>query len=335
MAGLLGYMAAGAAERGGAVVEKVGLAQIEADIREAQAKRLAEHTSQLQEGVEVRREDRGIINARNTRGEILEENIANAPRLREVKIADAIELTKATDAYNRDPKNVEAKAVADAAAKKFAATAEADLTATLLKDPAWLKNKKAIMNVEHPERAASAAASMASVAKSKFELETATDLREARRVFAKAQEGADPEAIKVARDRVSALEGTAGRAQQVADGAMNTVYKDMLAGTRDRIKSETAALLRAKEPGIGLSDAEKKAREDTIAAAEKDLAELRKSEQAQLARLDAGVEAYQRQYGARTATPKPKGIINVAPGELSGLDQPAAKPPLSSFGGKK
>ncbi len=321
--GLLGMVAAGAAEEAGRAGEKIGLTKIESDIREEAAKRLAEHHSALQEGVEVRKEGRAPALAADTATAVGEANLKLAPRMREAKIADAVEMQKAVDLYNQDPKNVEAKAAADAAQKKFAATAEASLTADLMKDPQWLKNKAAIMNAEHPERAAAAAASAAAVAKSKYELQVETELHDARKDLAKAQAGTDVDAIKIARDKVTALEGTAGRAQQTADATVLASVTKEVGSIRTELRAETASLLKAKEDLAAAPEATASHRA-AVAAAEARVKDLTAREKTQSALAQQLQSDYQRQYGARRAegeagainTPKPAAPVAATPKPL-------------------
>jgi hypothetical protein len=93
--GLLGHMVAGAAQGAGNAAAKIGFTQIEANIREEQAKRLAEFTSTLQEGVQTRAEDRGMVNRAAERATIFGETLERAPQMADLEVDKAKKLAAA------------------------------------------------------------------------------------------------------------------------------------------------------------------------------------------------------------------------------------------------
>ena len=194
-------------------------------------------------------EERGIVNIPRVAAATTAATIANAPALRQVKIDDALAVHTAQLDFDTDPKNVEKKAVAEAAKDKFLKTAAADTAAELLQKPEYLENLKKIAMAEHPERAAQIAASMASVAKSQFELGQAKLLAKAKKDLADAS---GPEAVKAAKARVSALEWSVAsdRAQQAADSAVMRSLQERIKveeATANNIGAGQAAQTRAQE----------------------------------------------------------------------------------------
>jgi hypothetical protein len=100
--GLLGDMLAGAADRGGAALEKAGLVKWEADVREEAAKRLEEHRSRLAEDSAVRAEQRGIENRKTERGIIHEETKARAADLTAIEVDRQLKVGMAKNQVDLD-----------------------------------------------------------------------------------------------------------------------------------------------------------------------------------------------------------------------------------------
>lgn len=86
--GLLGSALLGGAAAAGGYTADVAEKNIQSLIAEDRMKRLEEHRVATQEAATVRGEQRKIENDRTVRKEILDETIANAPKLREIKTAD-------------------------------------------------------------------------------------------------------------------------------------------------------------------------------------------------------------------------------------------------------
>jgi hypothetical protein len=162
--GLLSAAAVGGAAALGGFGADVAEKNIQSLIMEDRMKRLEEHRVATQEAATIRGEQRKIENDKTVRAQIVDETVANAPRLREVKVADARAVAQAEINLKTDPKNVELIAAAEAAKAKYAAVAAKDLQAELLQDPKYLANMKAVLQVEHPERFAAAAADAAAAA---------------------------------------------------------------------------------------------------------------------------------------------------------------------------
>jgi hypothetical protein len=169
--------------------------------------------------------------------------------------------------------------------------------------------------------AAAAAASAASAAKSRFELDTAKDVREARLDLAAAQNAGDPDRVKQARDILAALEGTAGRAQQTADASIIETSRRMLDTLeRDITARETNIRQSKAEIAPDPNSPESKAKAANLARMERELAGLMKERDLARGNVKTLLENYQREYGARTK-PKPEG--EAQPG-LAGTPKPAA-----------
>lgn len=218
----------------GGAAAQVGLEGVKATLEEDKIK-LADQLAttreitrdERQEKYKVAGEERGLISRAKERQAVVDETVANAPRLREVKVADAVAAHKAQLEFDTDPKNVEAKAKAEAAKAKVLATSAAETTAELLKDPAYLKNLEALTMAQHPEKRAQIAASMASAAASNFELGQKRLIAGAQDDLAKAT---TPEAKQAAKDRIEALQWSvaADRAQQTADATvLNSLEKSI------------------------------------------------------------------------------------------------------------
>ena len=195
-------------------------------------------------------EQRGIMNRAVERNTITGELIANAPALRQIKIDDALEVKRAQDAYDQDPTNMENKARAEAAKAKSTALAAADLTKELIARPDYLKNIKAVLDVEHPERAAAAAASASSAALSSYKLTQEKLIGTAR---VELRDAKTPEEKATAKAKIEALEwSVAGdRAQQTADAAMfNSIernIKDMRTEAANPTMGDDASRARATD----------------------------------------------------------------------------------------
>lgn len=235
--GLLDALGRGISAAGYAA-SNVGLEGVKATLEQEKIKLADELAGRREEARDTRAEkakidaeERGIVNIPRTAKATADAAVANAPALRQVRIDDALAVHKAQLNFDTDPANVEKKAAAEAAKDKFLKSAAADTAAALLQKPDYLKNLQAIALAEHPERAAQIAASLASAAKSQFELGQQKLLAAAKKELADA--GTNPDAVKAAKAKVSALEWSVGsdRAQQAADSAV-------MRSLQERIKTE-------------------------------------------------------------------------------------------------
>jgi len=304
--GLLSAAAVGGAAALGGFGADVAEKNIQSLIMEDRMKRLEEHRVATQEAATIRGEQRKIANDATVREQVFQETKARAPELRQIKVDDAMAVAQAEIKLKTDPKNVELIAAADAAKAKYAAVAAKDLQAELLSDPKYLANMKAVLQVEHPERFAAAAASAANAAKARFELETAKDVREARLDLAAAQNAGDPDRVKQARDILAALEGTAGRAQQTADASIIETSRKMLDTLERDITSRETNIRQSKtDIAADPNSAESKAKASNLARMERELAGLMKERDLARGNVKTLLDNYQREYGART---KPAGL---------------------------
>jgi|GEM_PF-5485616 len=332
--GLFGSMLAGAGEEIGGTVKQIGLTQIESSIREEAAARAREHASTLQEGVAVRSDARRMEDAKQTRADVHSERIERAPDLRKEFIKDAIELQTAKNELDRDPANVEAKAKAATAEKRILAMGEADIMKTLAADPAWLKAKKAMLAAEHPERLASAAASMASIAKSQFELKSAGEVKGARADLAKALKSGTEDDVRSARETLGALEGLAGRAEQGAASTVLNSLGEQVKQAQLNARTESAALLKVKEE-LAASPEASAAKQAAVAAATARVAENDRRAKTYQAHYDKALAEYQRNWAPRERKAAPeRGMISAPAGDHPDGGGPRVREPLSSFGGQ-
>lgn len=329
--GLFGDIAAGVSEKVGNAAVTLGESQIQSEIARIRAERLAEHKAKLDETAAVNTEQRKIANDRQVRREVFDETVERAPQMREIKVADAQAVAQAEINLKTDPKNVELIAKAEAAKAKFAAVAAKDLQAELLKDPGYLKNMKAVLQVEHPERFAAAAASAANAAKSQFELQTAKELKTARAGLQSAMGSGDETAIRTARDQVAALEGTIGTAQQVADKTVIDTTRAIHDSVQKEIANHEALITKLKADVLADPNGpEAKAKKTNLERIERDLAFAEKTRDAARAKLQQLNAAFERNYGARTPekpekpeAPKP-GLIET-PKPAAATAKPATK----------
>lgn len=218
----------------GGAAAQVGLEGVKATLEEDKIK-LADQLAttreitrdERQEKYKVAGEERGLISRAKERQAVVDETVANAPRLREVKVADAVAAHKAQLDFDTDPKNVEARANAKVLSDKVVAQGAAATTAELMQDPNYLKNLEALTMAQHPEKRAQIAAAMASAAASNFELGQKKLIAGAQADLAKAT---TPEAKQKAKDRIEALQWSvaADRAQQTADATvLNSLEKSI------------------------------------------------------------------------------------------------------------
>ena len=306
----------------------------ESDMLEQRTNRLADLAAARTKTAAIETEDRGLLNAKQTRADVHSERIERAPDLRKEFIKDAIELQTAKNELDRDPANVEAKAKAATAEKRILAMGEADIMKTLAADPAWLKAKKAMLAAEHPERLASAAASMASIAKSQFELKSAGEVKGARADLAKALKSGTEDDVRSARETLGALEGLAGRAEQGAASTVLNSLGEQVKQAQLNARTESAALLKVKEE-LAASPEASAAKQAAVAAATARVAENDRRAKTYQAHYDKALAEYQRNWAPRERKAAPeRGMISAPAGDHPDGGGPRVREPLSSFGGQ-
>ncbi len=210
---------------------------------------VATHTSELadarQRGEESRRP--GVLAAVQAAG--TEQTLKDAPRVQAQRVADWLAVAKAQSTYENDPTNVTAKANAEALKAKIMQTSAADNLATLMKDPSYTKNIRELALAQNPEKAAQIAASMASAAKSNYDLLQAGVLGTAKDDYAAAVKRGDTGAIAKGAKTIDALERSVQsvRAEQASYATMvQAVQREM------KSKQDTINLLATKvtmDPG--------------------------------------------------------------------------------------
>jgi len=216
---------------GGALAE-VGVEGMKAALEQDKI-RLAD---ELAEGRAVRSETRGetrqiatekraIENIPLIAGANADAAVANAPKLREIRVADAMAAKQAEIDVETNPDNVEARSKAKVLSDKIVSTGAAETTATLMKDPSYLKNIRDLALAQNPEKGAQIAASMSTVALNNLKVETEKSLKAARTELANAD---TPEKKASAKQKIEGLEWSVAsdRARQTADAAvLNSVEK--------------------------------------------------------------------------------------------------------------
>lgn len=216
---------------GGALAD-VGLEGVKAGLEQDKirlADELAEGRS-VREGAraeerQVRTEERNIKNIPLIAGANADAAVANAPKLREIRVADAMAAKQAEIDVETNPDNVEARSKAKVLSDKIVATGAAETTATLMKDPAYLKNIRDLALAQNPEKAAQISASLSAVALNNFKLETEKSVKAARTELANAD---TPEKKASAKQKIEGLEWSVSgdRARQTADASMlNSIEK--------------------------------------------------------------------------------------------------------------
>lgn len=233
-------MAAGAASGLGGAVEKVGLAQVQAEIQRERDARLREWHNTDTVAAEGRAQERkiadeqrlpGVQAAVTTAVGQATEDLAskNAPAQLARRVAEATAARQAEIDVTTNPKNVEAVARAEAAKASAIAVAAADTTSQLMKRPDYLENLNKLALASNPAARAQIASAMSTAALNTFKLEQEKLIQGARKEL---EAATTEDARKAARNKIEALEwSVAGdRARDTADA---TVLSSLEKSIRD------------------------------------------------------------------------------------------------------